>query len=117
MDRRNLGLPTIRQTAAERAANCSLVTTLIFCAAVAFGCGAPGEPTPPSPPIPMAVTDLAAHQAGDGVELVFTLPSKTVLGDRLASAPAVEILRGGARPDGSVDEKTFRIVYTIPGSL
>jgi hypothetical protein len=65
----------------------------------------------------VAVTDLAAHQAGDGVELVFTLPSKTVLGDRLASAPAVEIFRGDARPDGSVNAKTFRMVYTIPGSL
>jgi hypothetical protein len=90
---------------------------LLLCAGVSFGCGAPGEPTPPSPPIPVAVTDLAAHQAGDGVELVFTLPSKTVLGDRLASAPAVEIFRGDARPDGSVNAKTFRMVYTIPGSL
>ena len=112
-----MGLPTTRQPAARRAANCGLVIALIFCVAVAPGCGAPGEPTPPSPPIPVPVTDLAAHQAGDGVALVFTLPSKTVLGDRLAAAPAVEILRGGARPDGSVDAKSFRIVYTIPGSL
>lgn len=90
---------------------------LVLSALATFGCGAPGEPTPPSPPIPVAVTDLAAHQAGDGVELVFTLPSKTVLGDRLIAAPAVEILRGSGSPDGSVDAKTFRIVYTIPGSL
>jgi hypothetical protein len=117
MDCRKLGSPTIRQTAAARAARRSLVIALIFCAAVAFGCGAPGEPTPPTPPIPVAVTDLAAHQAGDGVELVFTLPTKTVLGDRLAAAPAVEVLRGGARSDGSMDAKSFRTVHTIPGSL
>jgi len=117
MDCRNLGLPKIRHNRAAGAAKRRLVIALIFCAAVAFGCGAPGEPTPPSPPIPVAVTDLAAHQAGDGVELVFTLPSKTVLGDRLAGAPAVEVLRGRACRDGSVDAKSFRTVYTIPGSM
>jgi hypothetical protein len=95
----------------------NLIILLNFCAALSSGCGAPGEPTPPTPPIPVAVTDLAAHQAGDGVAIVFTMPSKTVLGERLASAPAVEILRGRARPDGSVDAKSFRTVYTIPGSL
>ena len=81
------------------------------------GCGAPGEPTPPSPPVPVAVTDLTAHQAGDGVLLIFTLPTKTVAGDRLATPPAVEVLRGTSKPDGSPDAKSFRIVYTIPGSL
>jgi hypothetical protein len=83
----------------------------------AAGCGAPGEPTPPSPPVPVAVTDLAAHQAGDGVQLIFTLPAKSVAGDRLASAPAVEIVRGAPKPDGSPDAKSFRVVYTIPGAL
>lgn len=81
------------------------------------GCGAPGEPTPPAPPVPVAVTDLAAHQAGDGVQLVFSLPAKTITGDRLASPPAVEIVRGTPKADGSSDAKSFRVVYTIPGSL
>jgi hypothetical protein len=91
------------------------VTGLAF--VLAAGCGAPGEPTPPAPPVPVAVTDLAAHQAGDGVQLIFTLPAKTITGDRLASPPAVEIVRGTPKPDGSPDAKTFRVVYTIPGSL
>ena len=39
------------------------------------GCGAPGEPQPPSPPIPAAISDLTAHQQGNGVQLVFTLPA------------------------------------------
>lgn len=83
----------------------------------AGGCGAPGEPTPPAPPIPVAITDLAARQAGDGVQLIFTLPSRTVTGDRLASPPAVEIVRGTPKPDGSPDAKSMRVVYTIPGLL
>jgi len=83
----------------------------------AAGCGAPGEPTPPAPPVPVAITDLAAHQAGDGVQLVFSLPAKTITGDRLASPPAVEIVRGTPKADGSPDAKSFRVVYMIPGSL
>src|SRR5260370_42584061 len=81
------------------------------------GCGAPGEPTPPSPPVPAAISDLSAHQAGDGVELSFTLPVRSISGEKLSSPPAVEILRGPANPGGSADAKAFRVVYTIPGAL
>jgi fibronectin type 3 domain-containing protein len=81
------------------------------------GCGAPGEPVPPSPVVPVAIKDLAAQQAGDGVQLLFTLPSNSVSGERLSTPPAVEILRGAAKPDGSADTKSFRVVYTIPGAL
>ncbi len=72
---------------------------------------------PPSPPVPVAVTDLAAHQAGDGVQLVFTLPAKSIIGDRLAATPAVEVVRGTPKPDGSPDAKSYRVVYTIPGAM
>jgi hypothetical protein len=89
----------------------------VFVILLAAGCGAPGEPTPPSPPVPAAVTDLTAHQAGDGVELVFTLPSKSISGDKLSTTPAVEILRGTVRSDGKPDPKSFRAVYTIPAAL
>src|SRR5260370_8868653 len=81
------------------------------------GCGAPGEPVPPSPPVPVAIKDLAAQQAGDGVELSFTLPSNSIAGEKLPGPPAVEILRGSVKPDGSADAKSFRVVYTIPGAL
>ena len=84
---------------------------------LAGGCGAPGEPTPPSPPVPVAVTDLAAQQAGDAVQLTFTIPPKTVKGERLTETPAIEILRGALKPDGSPDAKSFRTVETIPGAL
>jgi hypothetical protein len=84
---------------------------------ISGGCGAPGEPVPPSPPVPVAIKDLAAHQAGDGVQLSFALPISTISGQKLAAPPAVEILRGAAKPDGSADTKSFRVVYTIPGAL
>jgi hypothetical protein len=89
----------------------------VFAVLIAGGCGAPGVPTPPTPPVPVAVTDLAARQSGDGVQLIFTLSTKTITGDRLASPPAVEIVRGAPKPDGSPDAKSFRVVYTIPGAV
>jgi hypothetical protein len=81
------------------------------------GCGAPGEPQPPSPPIPAAITDLTARQQGNGVQLVFTLPGRTVTAERLAEPPATEIFRGTLKPDGKPDNKSFRLVYTIPGAM
>lgn len=80
-------------------------------------CGAPGEPTPPAPVVPIAVADLAARQDGDGVQLSFTLPTSAVSGSKLASAPAVEVLRGALQPNGGPDYRTFRVVDTIPGAL
>jgi hypothetical protein len=88
--------------------------SIFLCSA---GCGAPGEPTPPSPPIPAAIADLSARQAGDGVELSFTLPARSISGEKLSSPPAVEILRGAAKPGGSADAKSFRVAYTVPGAL
>jgi hypothetical protein len=84
---------------------------------LASGCGAPGEPVPPLPPVPVTIADLSAQQAGDGVQLSFTLPGKSVSGERLAEPPTVEILRGVAKPDGAPEPKSFRVVDTIPGSL
>jgi hypothetical protein len=81
------------------------------------GCGAPGEPTAPSPPVPTAIGDLSAQQAGDGVRLTFTMPTKTIRGERLTEPPSVEILRGTLKADGSAEEKSFHVVYTIPGAL
>ena len=81
------------------------------------GCGAPGDPIPPSPLVPVAISDLATRQAGDGVELVFSLPPKSVSGEKLTALPAVEIVRGSLKPNGAPDSKSFRVVYTIPGAL
>src|SRR5712691_6260617 len=81
------------------------------------GCGAPGDPVAPSPPVPVAIVDLAARQLGDGVLLSFTLPTNSVSGSRLPEPPAVEILRGITRRDGTPDPKSFRAVDTIPSTL
>jgi hypothetical protein len=90
---------------------------VIFGLLLLGGCGAPGEPQPPSPPIPSTVNDLAAHQQGNGVQLVFTLPSRTVAGEKLAEPPAIEIFRGSLKSNGSPDNKSLKLVYTIPGAL
>jgi hypothetical protein len=89
----------------------------LFMLLLSSGCGAPGEPTPPSPRVPVAVADLAARQVGDAVQLTFTMPLKTVAGERLTETPAIEILRGSLKADGSPDAKSFRTVETIPGAL
>jgi hypothetical protein len=90
---------------------------LFFISLVSAGCGAPGDPVPPTPPVPTAIKDLVAHQAGDGVQLSFTLPANSICGEKLPAPPAVELLRGSVKPDGSADAKSFRVVYTIPGAL
>ena len=89
----------------------------LFAVFLLGGCGAPGDPVPPSPLVPVAVSDLAGRQAGDGVELVFSLPPQTVSGEKLTGPPAVEIGRGSLKANGTPDTKSFRVVYTIPGAL
>ncbi len=109
--RKNLARPgPVPQTA-------SLLALMLSALSVLAGCGAPGEPVAPSAQVPTPVTDLTARQAGDGVQLIFTLPSKTITGDKLSEAPSVEIFRGALKLDGTPDNKSFRVVYTIPGTM
>jgi hypothetical protein len=54
---------------------------------------------------------------GDGVALTFSLPTKTVRGERLQQPPAIEILRGELKPDGAPNLKSLHVVETIPGEL
>jgi hypothetical protein len=93
--------------------------TLYFLVSIFFlaACGAPGDPSPPSPPVPSAISDLTARQSGDGALLTMTLPTRSVTNERLAEPPAVEIFRGALKPDGKPDNKSFRLVYTLPGVL
>src|SRR5579859_8108524 len=71
------------------------------------GCGAPGDPVPPSPLVPAAISDVTARQAGDGVELVFSLPPKTVSGEKLTTSPAIEIVRGSLKLNGVPTRNRF----------
>jgi hypothetical protein len=108
----------IRTTRLKRSRRSSFAFRFLpFGVLLIAGCGAPGEPIAPSPPVPAVITDLSARQAGDATRLTFTMPAKTLSGDRLTEAPSVEVLRGTLKADGSLDAKSFRVVYTIPGSL
>lgn len=98
-------------------ANVVLSALLLLLGLYLTACGAPGEPIARAPVVPIAVADLAAQQAGDGVQLTFTLPSRSVAGERLAEAPAIEVWRGTAGSNGTPDKKSFQLVYTIPGAL
>jgi hypothetical protein len=60
---------------------------------------------------------LTAHQQGNGVRLIFTLPTRTAAGERLSEPPSIEIFRGTVKSNGTVDNKTFKLVYTIPAAL
>jgi len=86
-------------------------------AGLIVGCGAPGEPVPNSAPVAAPITDLAAHQYGDGVQLTFTMPGRSTTGERLLTTPAVEILRGNLKSDGAPDLKSLRMTDNIPGAL
>jgi hypothetical protein len=85
--------------------------------ALTEGCGAPGEPRPPQPPVPVAITDLAARQIGDGVSLTFTLPRDSVDGERLAEPPAIEIFRGTTTEGRPAKSSAARLVYVVPSTL
>jgi hypothetical protein len=91
--------------------------TIFLTILVVVSCGAPGEPQPPIAPTPAAVTDLVARQAGDAVVLRFSMPGRDMLGEKLKDVPTFEVLRGGLKPDGTVDAKSFRVVDTVPGAL
>src|SRR5437879_13575582 len=73
---------------------------------VPAGCGAPGDPVPPTPPVPAAIKDLAARQAGDGVQLSFTLPLSSISGERLPAPPAVALLPVTINPDVLPQQKS-----------
>jgi hypothetical protein len=115
MDNRNPSLPFVPESAGPSFIHASFALAVV--SFFAAGCGAPGEPVAPSPPTPVAVTDLSVRQSGDAAQLTFTMPDRTVRGDRLTAPPAIEVLRGSLKPDGSPDPKSFRVVDTIPGSL
>jgi hypothetical protein len=117
METRKKGRPLTFHTCSRKSSPLSIFHFLFSIFFLAAGCGAPGEPVPPSPLVPTAITDLTARQLGDGVQLTFTLPANTITGAKLASPPAVEILRGSLNPNGSPDTKSFRAVYTIPGAM
>jgi hypothetical protein len=79
------------------------------------GCAAPGDPSPRRPVVPEKVTDLAARQYGNAMDLTFTLPTRATDREALAEPPAIEIYRAALAPGVAPDRKTgWRLVFTIP---
>ena len=90
---------------------------LLLACVLLGGCGAPGDPQTRRPPVPVAITDLAAHQAGSGVALTFTLPKKTIEGEKLSEPPTIEIYRGFTPPESPQKKANSRLVFAIPSAL
>lgn len=97
-----------------RAAAFFAISGALSCALLT-GCAAPGTPTAPHPVVPVTVTDLEAHQAGDSVLLEFTVPRQSTAHQPLAEPPSVEIYRASLSPGASAGPKTpWRQAYAIP---
>jgi hypothetical protein len=92
----------------------SLACCFLACSMVT-GCATPGDPITRRPVIPVAVTDLAAHQYGDSVSLTFTLPTRSTRREALAERPAIDVYRAALPPGVAPDKQTtWRLAYTIP---
>jgi hypothetical protein len=95
----------------------------IFLVPLVFtGCAAPGEPYERKPPTPAAITDLTAAQAGNDVDLTFTLPQQGVDHRELQKLPAIEIYRDfGKSPEPSQAPPTAptnpTLLVTIPAAM
>lgn len=123
MEIRNPLVPSIRNRARRAGRFSSFeirVSILAFAAIfVLASCGVPADPQPPRPRVPVAVTDLAVRQAGDGVLLTFTPSNTTVDGEKLDNFPDVEILRGFVPAAAKLPppESAVKIMYTIPSAV
>jgi len=74
------------------------------------------EPALPAPPIPSTVTDLTRFSVATARANIY--PAEEKHNRRpLTDTPAIEVLRGTAREDGTPDAKSLRVVETIPGEL
>lgn len=69
-------------------------------AGCSYACGVQGTPHAPRVEVPAKVTDLAAQQVGQNVEIHFTLPELATDGQRLTKPLELEILRATV-PQGS----------------
>ena len=71
-----------------------------------MGCAAQGPPHPPRVQVPQRVTDLAVHQVGATLELVFTPPALATDGEGLTKPVEVEIFREITLPSTSSSQAT-----------
>jgi hypothetical protein len=67
---------------------------MISAATGLYGCGVQGSPRPPRLEHPAKITNLAAVQIGQNLELRFSVPKVTTDGQRLTKPLEIEIMRG-----------------------
>jgi hypothetical protein len=89
--------PELKSSHCVRPATFRFLPFIFLVSLIFTGCAAPGEPYERKPPTPAAVTDLSAAQAGNDVNLTFTLPQQTVDRRPLQELPAIEIYRDFAK--------------------
>lgn len=93
----------------------SLLAFSFLSSVLLAGCAAPGDPSPRRPVVPEKVTDLAARQYGNAMDLTFTLPTRSTDREALAEPPTIEIYRATLEPGAAPTRKTaWRLVFTIP---
>jgi hypothetical protein len=76
----------------RRISTCKLLLSFVL-GALLLGCGSPQVPTPRHAIVPVAVTNLSAHQADDTVVLNFMLPTISTDQQPLSEMPSVYIYR------------------------
>ena len=90
---------------------------VVVAALLLGGCGAPGEPVPPRPEIPAPIVDLAVHQEGASVALMFSLSNQRTTEDQpFPRTPDIEIYRDVEPAVGPLTQPD-ELMYTIPGTL
>lgn len=85
------------------------------------GCASPGEPIERKPPVPTAIQDLSGEQAGNSVELTFTLPQDTVEHRPLKQPPDIDVYRNlsSTAPSGvsAPAPSAPALLVTIPSAM
>src|SRR5690348_1334677 len=104
----------LKRTTVSRSFSAAIVLTVILA-----GCASPGAPVTRNTQKPQAVADLSASQSGNSIILSFTLPTKTMRGQDLAGAPAIEIYRTleGVTTVETGHKKKPLLLVTIPPQM
>jgi hypothetical protein len=94
------------------------VWVVSIAAAMLSACGYVGPPRPPTLDIPATVTDFRAWEAGDNIEIEFTLPAKTTEDLPLTGVRSVELrIEEYSLENKVVDTKLVPLRDVKPGTV
>ena len=86
--------------------------------ALLAGCGAPGEPQPPSPPIPAADHAILPHiSRATACSSSLRFRDAAFPANVSPNLPPWKFFAARSSQTASPDNKSFKLVYTIPGAL